>query len=1201
MAPHIPRKLVALAAATVLAGSGFAATRADAAPALVTTPVSLTGAHWIWSDDGDPATNVPAGTRYLRRTFTAPSGPYTDAQLVVAGDDNVDVWLNDTYLAGSPRGTDSWKRAQYVDLAAALKPGANTLTVAARNTSAGAAGVLGRVRIAGAGSTVDLVTDGTWQAAASVPQTWSAARDAGAYGVAPWRLDVVAPSSGSASPVSLAGLTTERRTDPVGIDAPKPRFGWRLVSAANGQLQGRYQVTVGTSAGAADVWDSGQVASAASTDVAYGGPALAGNRTYHWRVRVWDAQGRASAWSAPARFDTGVTTWQADFIGGPAGATITGASWIWYPEGDPAVEAPAAQRYFRRTVDLAAPGSATLVVTGDDTADVWVNGTPVAASRRATDSWKRATTVDVSAYLRAGANTIAIAATNTSAGPAGLLAKLVAGTTTVVSDGSWKTSQTGPAGWERSGFDDSGWPAARVTAAYGAGPWGAQVAVPNPAPYLSKAFTVAKPVARARLFATALGLQDTYLNGAKVGTERLGPGWTDYSKRLQYSGFDVTRSLRQGDNNLGALLGNGWYSGNIGFAGNQRYGTAPWYSAELSIEYTDGTRADVRTDGSWSSSPSTIVSDDLYHGEDQDARVAGGPRPVTVRTGAKPHLVAQVDPGVTVQQELRPVAITQPRPGVWIADLGQNFAGWNRLKATGPAGTRVTLRHGEILNADGTLYTANLRAAQATDTFTLAGTGAQEVFEPHFTVHGYRYVEITGFPGTVTADNLTGLAAWTDGAETGDFTTSDPLINQVQHNILWGARSNMLSIPTDCPQRDERLGWTGDIASFGATSTFNFDAHGLLDKFADDLVDAQRADGAFTDVAPAVIDGAGKAGWADAGVIVPWTLWQRYGDLSAADRHFTAMARYVDYLRSTAGADLIRDHETFGDWLNVQDETARDLTSTAFFGYSARLLSRMAAATGRTAEAASYGTLADRIATAFTSRFIAADGTVSGNSQTGYVLPLAFGLVPPSLTQAVADKLAAKVASRNGHLSVGFMGVENLLPVLATHGHLDTAYQILQQPDYPGWGYMNSRGATTIWERWDGIRPDGTLQDVGMNSFNHYGLGSVGDWLYRTVGGVAPAAPGYKQVLIAPKPGGTLTSASSSLTTGYGPTSASWQRSGSRLSLKVVIPPNTTSTVQVPAPTAAAVTAPPEAVPQGYTDGAATYALPSGTYTFTVA
>ncbi|WP_033344364.1 family 78 glycoside hydrolase catalytic domain [Catenuloplanes japonicus] len=1159
---------------------------AGALPGPQAGPNGLDAADWIWFNDGDPAQSVPAATRYLRRTFTAPAGSVTAAHLTVAGDDTADVWLNDTYLAGSARATDSWKQAQRIDLASALKPGAaNTLVIAARNATAGPAGVLGRVEITGSGGTLNLVTDASWQAAASVPQTWSPVRVAGRYGTAPWNRDVAAPRADTTR-FQVAGLTTERRTDPLGIDAPKPRFGWQLAGA---QKQARYRITVGTTPAATGLWDSGEVASGDSVDVAYGGPALTSNTTYHWRVRVWDAQGR-TAESTPARFDTGLfdpsAEWQADFIGGPAGANIDGASWIWYPEGDPAVSVPAGERFFRRTVDLS--GTTTLAVTGDDTADVWVNGTRVSASRRVTDSWKRATTVDITQYLREGPDTIAISATNTSAGPAGVLAKLSNGT---VSNAEWKVSQSGPAGWEQPGFNDAAWPAARATAVYGGGPWGAQVTVPNPAPRLAKTFESNKPVTRARLFVTALGLHDTYLNGVKVGPERLSPGWTDYHKRVPYQVYDLTTALRTGSNELSALVGNGWYSGNIGFAGSQRYGTRPWYSARLAVEYADGTRADVRTDSSWTTKPSTITADDLYHGEDQDARVTGTPSPVTVRTDPRPTLVAQVDPGVTVQQEFRPVTITQPKPGVWVADLGQNFAGWNRLTATGPAGTRITVRHAEILNADGTIYTTNLRAAQATDTFTLSGTGGPEMFEPHFTVHGYRYVELTGFPGTPTADSLTGRAAWTDAAQSGTFTTSDPMINQVQHNILWGTRSNMLSIPTDCPQRDERLGWTGDIAAFAATSTFNVDDHGLLTKFADDLVDAQRADGAFTDVAPAVITDAGRAGWGDAGVIVPYTLWQRYGDLRAADKHFDAMARWVDYLRSTSGPDLIRDQWTHGDWLHVQDPTAQDITSTAFFGWSARLVSRMAAATGRTAQAQSYGQLADQIGAAFTNRFVAADGRIGSNSQTGYVLALAFGLVPPDREQAVADKLAAAVAARNGHLSVGFMGVENLLPVLTAHGHLDTAYEILQQPDYPGWGYMNSRGATTIWERWDGIQPDGTLQTPDMNSFNHYGFGSVGDWLYRVVGGLAPAAPGYKQILIAPQPGGTLTSASSALDTPYGTASSSWRRSGGRLTLDVVIPPNTTATVRIGNATAV----PPEAVAWG----AGEYRLPPGSYTFT--
>jgi alpha-L-rhamnosidase len=458
---------------------------------------------------------------------------------------------------------------------------------------------------------------------------------------------------------------------------------------------------------------------------------------------------------------------------------------------------------------------------------------------------------------------------------------------------------------------------------------------------------------------------------------------------------------------------------------------------------------------------------------------------------------------------------------------------------------------------------------------------------------------VTGFPGTPPANAITGLAAWTSGAQLGTLTTSNSLINQLQRLILWGQRSNMLSIPTDCPNRDERLGWTGDIASFAATSTFNVDMSAFLDKFADDLTDAQRSNGAFTDTAPDVCCGAGTAGWGDAGVIVPYTLWQRYGDLNVVRDHFTQMTRWVDYLRSTAAADLIRDQGGYGDWLNVNDDTARNIVSTAFFAHAARLVSQMATALGRTGEASTYGTLANQVAAAFTSRFVSGDGTVAGNTQTGYVLALAFGLLPSNLVQPAVNKLVAKVAASGGHLTAGFLGVENLLPVLADNGRADIAYQILLQPGFPGWGYMLSRGATTVWERWDGIRTDGSFNDPGMNSFNHYGLGSVGDFLYRQVGGLSAGSPGYRSLIVAPKPGGGLSSARSALQTPYGQAISDWTSSGGLFTLRVTVPAGSSATVRVPAASASAVTAPAQAVPFGYSGGAASYYLPAGSYTFT--
>jgi alpha-L-rhamnosidase len=1181
-------------------------------------PVSLTGAHWIWFAEGDPRVSAPAAHRYFRTTFTVAPGAVSDAQLVVTGDDTVDVWLNGTPLAASPRTADSWRRAVFVDLRPALVPGANTIAVAARNTSAGPAGILARGQVVTAGGTTDFTTGGGWRASQTPAKgweqqgfndgTWPAAADLGAYGISPWGADVVAPDPAAASPLRVTSGVVEHRAEPLGVDTQKPRFGWMLTASANQQRQAAYQLTVSTSD--ATVWDSGRVASGQQVDVRYGGPALRSMTRYTWRVRVWDGQGRASDWSQQYAFETGlliaVSEWTGEFIGqGAVVPNLAGANWIWYPEGDPAAGVPPATRYFRRTVDLAAATRATLVLTGDDTADVWVNGVQVSASPRVTDSWKTAAVLDVA--LSAGRNTIAVRSENTTQSPAGMIAKLVYSGQTLVTDAGWKSSQAGPDGWQQNGFDDASWPAARVLAGYGSGPWASNVRVRQPSPLLRKGFTVDKPVASARLLTTALGLQETVLNGRRVGVDVLAPGWTDYTTRVQYKEYDVTGQVGQGANVLGAWLGNGWYSGSLGIAGAQRYGTQPWYAAQLHLTFTDGTSTVVRTDNSWKVAAGPIRADDLYDGETYDARLlpANWDQPgfddstwaaVTVRRGAKPALVSQVDNGVTVQQDFHPVAITQPKPGVWVFDLGQNFSGWNRLAVRGPAGTTVTMRHAEVLNPDGTLYTTNLRAAQVTDRFTLAGTGGVETYEPRFTVHGYRYVELTGLPAgvTPTADTVTGRAVWASGGQPGTLTTSNALVNQLQHNILWGERSNMLSIPTDCPQRDERLGWTGDIGIFAATSTFNLATQNFLDKFADDLVDAQHADGAFTDVAPGVLDSAGRAGWGDAGVIVPYTIWQRYGDVGVIDDHFAAMARWVDYLRATANPDLIRDQWTYGDWLNVNDNTAQDLISTAFFGWSARLVSRMAAATGRAAEASSYGQLADQIGAAFTSRFLAADGTVGANTQTGYVLALAFGLLPASSRQAAADKLAAKVAATGGHLSVGFLGVENLLPVLADHGHADTAYQILLQPDFPGWGYMLSRGATTIWERWDGIRPDGTFNDPGMNSFNHYGLGSVGDFLYRQVGGLSPASPGYASLRIAPKVGGGLTSARAAYRTPYGDAVSDWAVVGGTVTLRVTVPAGASATVEVPGqPTTVAY--PAEAVPFGN----GSFYLPAGSYVFT--
>ncbi|MCO5967487.1 family 78 glycoside hydrolase catalytic domain [Actinoallomurus soli] len=1027
-----------------------------------------------------------------------------------------------------------------------------------------------------------------------------------------------APAFAASTPVRVAATTTERATDPIGIDAARPRLGWRLDSAARGQSQTAYEVAVGSKPRAADVWDSGRVQSPQSVDVAYGGPALAPAHRYYWRVRVWDAQGKTTAWSKVSFFETGLSAedWTASWIGGSATTpSLSGAHWIWYPEGDPASSEPVSTRYFRRTVDLGSGAitRALFTLTADDGFTLYVNGTRIAASPQVTDSWKQGQLADVTKALHPGTNTIAIAAVNTTESPAGLIGRLHversgADPVDVITDGSFKAAKDAADGWEQPGFDDSSWPAAKDTAAYGQGPWGTQVIEPSqPVPYLRRGFTVTKRVAAARLYVSALGLYEARINGRRVGDDHFDPGWTDYTKRVQYQTYDVTSLLRRGDNAIGALLGDGWYSGNIGFAGTHVYGTRPWFLGQLRIDYADGTSQTVGTDGSWKTAPSPIAASDIYMGETYDARneQAGWDRPgfddsswqaAETGTGVKANLVAQSAPPVRVQTVLHPKKMTEPKPGTYIFDLGQNMVGWNRLTVSGPAGTTVTIRNGEVLNPDGTLYTTNLRNAADTDRYTLKG-GGTETYEPRFTYRGYRYVEITGYPGKPDLNAIAGVVANADAPQAGTLTTSDPLVNQIQHNIVWGQRGNFFSVPTDCPQRDERLGWTGDITAFAPTSTFNMDADTFLAKFATDLTDAQHSDGSFTNVAPDVGNtGSGTAAWGDAGVVVPYTLWQRYGDLRVVRDHYDAMKKWISYLESHSSG-LIRPNEGYGDWLNVNDDTPRDLIGTAYFAHSTDLMAQMAEAVGDSAGAASYRSLLGRIKDAFDARFVTPDGTVGNGSQTSYVLALSFGLLPDAQTGPAADRLVANIDAHGGHLTTGFLGTGALLPVLTATGHTDVAYRILGQRTFPSWGYEIGNGATTIWERWDGIKPDGTFNDPGMNSFNHYGLGAVGDWMYQNIGGIAPAAPGYQRTIIRPRPGGSLTSASASYRSAYGDIATRWRRSGNRFSLDVTVPVNTTAEVWVPAKDASKV-AGDGAKPVRSQDGYAVFDVGSGRWHF---
>jgi alpha-L-rhamnosidase len=716
-----------------------------------------------------------------------------------------------------------------------------------------------------------------------------------------------------------------------------------------------------------------------------------------------------------------------------------------------------------------------------------------------------------------------------------------------------------------------------------------------PSPYTRKEFHLDRPVRRARLYATARGVYEMYVNGARVGDDVLAPGWTDYHKRIQYQTYDVTGLLTEGRNVLGAILGDGWYAGFVGFDPKRRgahYGARPQLLAQLNLEYEDGTKESIATDGSWRCSTGPILYSDFLVGESYDARqeMTGWAEPgfddsewygVGVEVLGHALLVAQPDKGVKVTEEVEAKAVTEPTSGVYVFDMGQNMVGWVRLKVDGEAGTEVTLRHAEALNPDGTIYTTNLRFARATDHYVLAG-GGEEVYEPRFTFHGFRYVEVTGYPGEPPLDAITGRVVHSATPPTGSFECSSPMVNKLQSNIVWGQRGNFLSIPTDCPQRDERLGWMGDAQIFVRTASFNMDVAAFFAKWMVDVEDAQSPDGAFPDVAPLLGDlslidlSKGAPAWGDAGVIVPWTIYRNYGDTRIVERHYEAMTRWMEYLRE-ANPDLLRKNRmgnNYGDWLSPKGGyTPKDLLATAYWAYDARLMADMASAIGRHEDAKKYEDLFKGIKGAFYEAYVAPDGRIEGDTQTCYVLALHMDLLPEELRPASAEHLVAAIESEDWHLSTGFVGVGYLCPVLTESGHSDLAYRLLGNETYPSWGYTIRNGATTIWERWDGWTEETGFQSPNMNSFNHYSLGSVGEWLYRYVAGIDldPTKPGYERIVIRPRPGGGLTRAKGEYDSVRGRIASAWSIEGDRFKLEVIIPPNTTATVHVPAANGARV------------------------------
>ena len=795
-----------------------------------------------------------------------------------------------------------------------------------------------------------------------------------------------------------------------------------------------------------------------------------------------------------------------------------------------------------------------------------------------------------------------------------------------------ETAFSVPALWSMGLLSPSDWQAQWIGMKVDSLPGDDSMPPGPPAPYLRKGFSLDKPVKRATAYVTARGLFDLYLNGKRVSDEVFSPGWTDYNIRIQYSTYDVTEQLLQGDNAIGAVLADGWYSGYIGWSKRRtHYGYQNSFLCQLEVEYADGTSERILSDDGWRCRESDIVSSDLLNGEALDARKEvpgwatasfddGGWDKVIIAEPTQAKLVHSASPPVRITEYVKPVEITEPEPGVFVFDLGQNFAGWARLKVNGEAGTEVTLRFVERLNPDGTIYTTNLRSAKATDTFILKG-GGEEVFEPRFTFHGFQYVEVRGYPGTPGTDAITGCVVNSDLPLAGRFECSDPRINKLWENTLWGQRSNFISIPTDCPQRDERLGWMGDAQIFVRTATLNMDGAGFFIKWMIDVTDDQSSEGGFTDVSPQMPWGleqnlkdinewrGAAPGWGDAGVIVPWTIYRVYGDTRIIEEHFESMQRWMDFIYR-ANPDFLRTNRLFsnyGDWLSIDADTPKDILATAYWAYDANLMSKMAAVIGREKESEEYAQLFEKIKAAFRSAYIKPDGSMPADTQTAYLLALFMELMPEELRAAAADNLVDNIRRHDWHLTTGFLGVRQLNLVLTATGHADVAYRLLFTDTFPSWLYPIKNGATTIWERWDGWTEENGFQDPGMNSFNHYSLGSVTEWLYRYVAGIDldPKVPGYKQFVIHPYIGEGLDYARAEYNSIHGMIASGWTKEGDVLTLKIVIPANTTAKVYVPCSDAESVTESgvPAAQatgvsPQGWGDGFVVYAVESGEYSF---
>lgn len=1017
--------------------------------------------------------------------------------------------------------------------------------------------------------------------------------------------------------LEIASLKCEHLPSPHGVDSPQPRLSWTLASDVRGDRQTAYRILVATTPdkltpGQADAWDSGKVASHESVLILYAGRELQSHERLYWAVQVWDRSGNPSRRSRPSDWIMGVLDdeeWSAKWIGlkvPPRIETLSGAEWIWFPESSPTVSAPLGKRYFRRSFEVPSSRSiehAVLRITADDHVEIYLNGRSL-GTRSGPTSTKE---LDLTHLLTPGENVIAACAENRgeAPNPAGLIAWMQieydqGKPQQIASDAEWMASDRQTPDWTLRDFDDSAWVAAKSLGEVGIEPWGAVRYAESrrlPARYLRKEFVIEKTIRRATVSWCGLGCSELFANGQRVGDQVMSPAMSQYPERSYYVTRDVTKSLKVGPNALGATLGNGRYYAPRSevYAGMPTYGS-PMLLARLTVEHEDGSTTVVTSDESWRmTDDGPIRANNEYDGEEYDARRELGDwaspdynaaawRPVEILSRPSQRIDAEPIAPMRVTETIQPKAMHQPRPGVYVFDLGQNIVGWCRLKARGPAGTTIRLRHAERLTDERELYLANLRGAKATDRYTLRGEG-EEVWAPRFTLHGFRYVELTGYPGEPSLETIEGLVVHDDMQPVGEFACSDETINQIYQNARWGFRGNYRTVPLDCPQRDERQGWLGDRLEVCRGESYVFNVAPFYAKWLADIRDSQQASGSLPDIAPIHWPRfTDNVVWPSAAVIVPGMLADQYGDLQPLERQYDSNARWIDHMAEFVRADGLIDRDSYGDWcvppespelIHSQDPariTETTFLASVFFYHDLKLMQQYARQLDRAEDATRFADMAQRLQKAINDTYYdSMAGQYSNGSQTSSVLPLAFGLTPTGERDRLARTLARHIEERDeGAIATGLVGGQFLCRALNDIGRPDLAYRIASRREYPSWGYMVSQGATTIWELWNG-----DTANPAMNSGNHVML--IGDlivWLYEDVAGIAPDPEhtGFRRIIMRPQPVEGLDHARASFESPYGLVESAWRREAGTFRWRVLVQPGATAEVHFPAAEASHVT-----------------------------